>query len=644
MKRKFPNLCSPIQIGEITLKNRMSCAPMAFPEITPEGYLNKEAEAFYELRAQGGAASVAVSEAIVHMSTGKSHGRQINLQDPQVLPGLTNTARALKRHGAAATIELSHGGKYSAVDTTSDKKNVRYGPISEVLKNGAIVQEMPKEVIREIVESFGKGAALCKKAGFDIIMVHGGHGWLLQQFLSPVNNRKDEYGGSLENRARFACEVLDCIKAAVGPKFPIEYRMSAVEGTDQGYDLDEAIEFIKLIENKIDLLHVSAGIHQICWDITHPSMFSEPGCNVKYAAEIKKHVKVPVAVVGALNDPQMMEEIIASGQADIVVMGRALLVDPFLPKKVMLGKDEEIVHCCRCLSCYAERHQTGTRICALNPITGRELENKYALPAPVKKKVLVAGGGPGGMETAITAARRGHEVILCEKSGSLGGALRSERHIPFKKNLFAFIGSKELQMKQAGVEVRLNTEVTRKYVEQEAPDVLVVAIGAEPIIPPIEGIENPKVVVANNMFEDESKIGQKVVVLGGGLVGCEAAVYLAQTGKDVTVVEMLEDVAVDANVRYRPILLNLLRKLAKIETGLRGIRVTDEGLVCADKTGTEKLLLADTIICAVGQRPLREVVNELLDAAPEVVQVGDCVKPQRVFEAVFRGYHAGLDI
>ena len=417
-----------------------------------------------------------------------------------------------------------------------------------------------------------------------------------------------------------------------------------MEGTDQGYDLDEAIEFIKLIENKIDLLHVSAGIHQICWDITHPSMFSEPGCNVKYAAEIKKHVKVPVAVVGALNDPQMMEEIIASGQADIVVMGRALLVDPFLPKKVMLGKDEEIVHCCRCLSCYAERHQTGTRICALNPITGRELENKYALPAPVKKKVLVAGGGPGGMETAITAARRGHEVILCEKSGSLGGALRSERHIPFKKNLFAFIGSKELQMKQAGVEVRLNTEVTRKYVEQEAPDVLVVAIGAEPIIPPIEGIENPKVVVANNMFEDESKIGQKVVVLGGGLVGCEAAVYLAQTGKDVTVVEMLEDVAVDANVRYRPILLNLLRKLAKIETGLRGIRVTDEGLVCADKTGTEKLLLADTIICAVGQRPLREVVNELLDAAPEVVQVGDCVKPQRVFEAVFRGYHAGLDI
>jgi 2,4-dienoyl-CoA reductase-like NADH-dependent reductase (Old Yellow Enzyme family) len=567
MKRKFPHLSSPIQVGGITLRNRMTCAPMAFPEITPEGYLNKEAEAFYELRAQGGAASVTVSEAIVHMATGKSHGRQINLQDKEVLPGLANMARALKRHGAAASIELSHGGKYSAVDTTPNKESVRYGPCAEVLKNGAVIQEMPKKIIREIVESFGEGAALCKKAGFDMIMVHGGHGWLLQQFLSPTNKRTDEYGGSLENRARFTCEVLDCIRAAVGPEFPIEYRMSAVECTDEGYGLDEAIEFAKLIEDKIDLLHVSAGVHQICWDVTHPSMFAEPGCNVKYSAEIKKHVKVPVAVVGALNDPQMMEEIIASGKADIVVMGRALLVDPYLPQKVMVGKDEEIVYCVRCLSCYAERHQTGTRICALNPVTGRELENRFALPASTPKKVLVAGGGPGGMQTAITAAQRGHHVILCEKTGSLGGALRYERHIPFKKNLFAFIASKELQMKQAGVEVRLNTEVTAEYVDKEAPDVLVVAVGAEPIIPPIEGINSPKVVVANDMGEDEEKIGQKVIVLGGGLVGCEAAVYLAQLGKDVTIVEMLKDVAIDANVRHRSVLMNLLKQLVSIETG-----------------------------------------------------------------------------
>ena len=214
---------------------------------------------------------------------------------------------------------------------------------------------------------------------------------------------------------------------------------------------------------------------------------------------------------------------------------------------------------------------------------------------------------------------------------------------PLRKSI-CFIASKELQMKQAGVEVRLNTEVTAEYVDKEAPDVLVVAVGAEPIIPPIEGINSPKVVVANDMGEDEEKIGQKVIVLGGGLVGCEAAVYLAQLGKDVTIVEMLKDVAIDANVRHRSVLMNLLKQLVSIETGLKGIRVNDEGLVCVDENGAEKTFAADTILCAVGQRSLRGVVNGLLDAAPEVVQVGDCVKPQRVFDAVFRGYHAGLDI
>lgn len=648
MNRKFPHLCSSIKIGGITLKNRMISAPMTYPDITPEGYITKETAAFYELRAQGGAAAVTVSEAVVHSATGKSHATHISLEGDGVLPGLTVAARAIKRHGAIASIELSHGGKYAAadkVDKSVTKDSVRYGPSAEVLASGAVIQEMPREMIREIVEAFGKGAALCKQAGFEMVLVHAGHGWLLQQFLSPASNKRtDEYGGCLENRARFTCEVLGRVRDAVGPEFPIELRMSANEYSEDGYGLDEAIEFAKLIEDKVNLLQVSTGTHEGCFDKTHPPMFAKRGCNVKYAAEIKKHVKVPVATLGALNDPEMMEEIIASGQADVVEMGRALLADPYLPKKVLLGKDEEIVHCIRCFTCMAERMVTGTRICALNPIIGREYESRFALPASTPKTVLVAGGGPGGMETAITAAQRGHNVILCEKTESLGGALRCERAIPFKKDLYSFIASKSLQMEQAGVEVRLNTEVTKELVEKEAPDVLVVAVGAEPIVPPIPGIDNPKVVVANKLSEHNVKIGPKVVVLGGGLVGCEAAVHLAQEGKNVTLIEMQNDVAMDANGRHRPILMDLLAELVKIKTGQRGARVTDEGLICVDESGTEETFPADTILCAVGQRSLRGVVNELLDAAPEVVQVGDCVRPQQVTDAVFRGYYAGLDI
>ena len=374
-------------------------------------------------------------------------------------------------------------------------------------------------------------------------------------------------------------------------------------------------------------------------------MFVERGCHVHLAETIKKHVKVPVACVGALNEPEQMEEIIASGKADVVEMARALLADPFLPRKVMLGHDDEIVRCIRCFTCLAERVHTQTRICSINPIIGREYESRFALPASEPKKVLVAGGGPGGMKTAITAAQRGHKVILCEKSVELGGTLKCVRAISFKKDLYGLIKSLEVQMRKAGVEIRLNTEVTQELVEREAPDVLVLAVGAAPIVPPIPGMDSPKVVLANNLSDEGIAVGKKVVILGGGLVGCESAVHLAQEGKDVTVVEMMKDVAVDANVRQRPILLDMFAKLqVKVKTRMKGVKITDEGLVCTDETGKENLFEADTVVCSVGQHALREVVNDLLDAAPEVVQVGDCIKPQKVTEALYRGYHAGLDI
>jgi 2,4-dienoyl-CoA reductase-like NADH-dependent reductase (Old Yellow Enzyme family)/thioredoxin reductase len=650
MKRKYPNLCSPLKIGNVTLRNRMVSAPMAFPDITAEGHVTKEAAAFYELRAKGGAAAVTLSECVVHIKTGMSHSRHINLQDEGVLAGLTEAARSIKRHGALANVELSHGGKYAGVDLAKNaggRPPVRYGPSAETLPNGSKIEEMPKALIHEIVEAFGKGAALVKRAGFDMVFVHGGHGWLLQQFFSPASNKRtDEYGcDTVENRARLALDVLDSIRAAVGPGFPIEFRMSGEEHIPGGYNVEDAIQFAKLLESKVDLLHVSTGAFENSFAITHPSMFAERGCHVHLAAAVKKHVNVPVACIGALNEPEQMEEIIASGKADVVEMARALLADPFLPRKVMLGQDDDIVRCIRCYTCLAERTHTQTRICSINPIIGREYESRFALPASEPKKVLVAGGGPGGMKAAITAAHRGHKVTLCEKSAEMGGALKCVRGIPFKKDLCGLVKNLEAQMRKAGVEVRLKTEVTQGLVECEAPDVLVLALGAVPIVPSIPGMDSPKAVLGNHLSDPGIAVGKKVVILGGGLVGCESAVHLAQQGKDVTVVEMMEDVAVEANVRQRPILLDMLAMLqVKVKTRTKGLKITDRGLVCTDDTGNETLFEADTVVVSVGQRALREAVNDLLDAAPEVVQVGDCVKPQKVTEALYRGYHAGLDI
>ena len=641
-KPAFPALCQPLRLRGLTLNNRMAAAPMGYPELTAEGLLTQDAIAFYELRAKGGAAVVTVGEAVVHYATGKSHGRSINLSHPDVLAGLTQLSRAIRRHGAAASIELAHGGKFSAVDSLPGERKrdaVKYGPVDEVLPDGSIVKEMPVEMIKEIVEAYGKAAALVKRAGFDMLLVHGGHGWLLEQFYSPATNtRTDEYGGSRENRARLLLEVLDAIRAAVGPDFPIELRMSAEESFPGGYDLNEAIEMAKLVESKIDMLHVSAGSNEDSFYETHPSMYMERGCNVHFAAEIKKHISIPVSTIGALNEPEMLESIIASGQADMVYMGRALLADPELPRKVIQNRTNEILRCMRCFMCLAERMQTQTRVCALNPVIGKEYEALLLPPAGAKKRVLVAGGGVGGMQAAITAAQRGHHVILCEKSDRLGGALCAEQYIPFKKDAYNIVKTLTVRMAKAGVEIHLNMPVTAELVRELEPDHLIVAVGGAPIVP----FTGENVYLATELCGRLP--GKKIAVLGGGLVGCETAVHLAMQGAEVTVVELLSEVAKDANARQRPALMQELNGRCTVKTGLRGLRAEADGLVCADRDGAEVKIPADAIVLAVGQRPLRDTVDELRFTAKEVRILGDCVKAGTIREAIFNGYHAGLDV
>ena len=645
---EFPNLCKHLHIGNVTLRNRMCSAPMGFPDLTEDGCLTDGAIAFYENRAKGGAAVVTISEAAVDYAHGKSHGRLINLQNPGVLANLTNAARAIKRHGALASIELNHSGMLSEFDVVASERTgdglEHWGPADTVLPNGDTVRGMTREMITYTIEQYRKGAALVKRAGFDMLMIHAGHGWLIHQFLSKLtNSRTDEYGGSMENRARFALEIIDAVRSVVGNGFPIEVRFSGIEMAEGGVTLEDAIEFAKLIEAKVDILHVSAG-GEPEFHVTHPSMFAEAGCNVKYAAEIKKHVNIPVATVGALNEPKQMEDIIASGKADIVCMARALLADPELPKKVEQNRTDEILRCMRCFVCHAERMLTQTRVCAINPQIGREYEAKFQPPATAKKRVLVAGGGPAGMQCALTAAQRGHDVTLCEISESLGGNLKCEENVPFKSSFPKYISTMKRRMELAGVKVKFNTEVTSDFVRQFAPDVLIVAIGAESFIPPILGIDSKNVIPVTDLNTRENEIGKRVAILGGGLSGCECGVHLAKSGHEVTIIEMRDDIATDANPRHRPALMKELAEHTKVLTGLYASEITENGLICTDKNGKEIIIDADTVLLATGMRARTEAVDALRGTAPNVQIIGDCNRPLNIRNATFRAYHAGLDI
>ena len=648
MKRRYPNLTKPITIGKVTFRNRMFSAPMGGTDITNDGCIGPKSTAFYELRAKGGAGAVTVSECMVHPKTDGSHAYHLDTSILNSLAAATYTADAIRRHGAIPSLELSHSGMYAGTymtDKTKQHEMNQWGPSDTVRPDGVKVKALSKEMIEEIVEAYGKTAALAKRAGFEMLMIHGGHGWLLNQFFSPYFNRRtDEYGGSLENRCRLAVEVLQAVRQAVGPGFPIEFRMSGSELFEGGYGLEEGVEIARQIEPYIDLLHVSAGTYQRGFGDTHPSMFKEHGCNVYLAAEIKRHVKVPVATIGALNDPEQMEEIIASGKADIVYMARALLADPYLPRKVAENRDEEIVHCLRCFTCMAERAATSTRRCTVNPLIGREMDGVEIQPAPVKKKVLVAGGGPGGLYAAYTAARRGHQVILCEKTDSLGGILKSEQALPFKKEMYDLAQTYTLMAKKAGVEFRLNTEVTREYAEKEGAEALIIAVGSQPFIPPIKGLEGDNVVIVNNYYREKDKVGDDVVVFGGGLAGCECAIHLGMEGKRVHLVEMRDELAPDANVRHRPLLLKEIEKYVTVHTGYKGLEVTAEGILCQDKEGKQVLVPGKTVICALGQRARTDVADKLRDAAPYTAVIGDASRVSTITNAVYWGYYAALDI
>lgn len=649
MKRDYPHLCEPLKVGRLTLRNRMFSAPMGATDITAEGTPGPRTQGFYELRAKGGAAVVTVSELVVHPATDGSQMLHLSLKTPGQLGAFTYVADAIKRHGAAASIELSHSGQYAGtymVDKAGKAGLCQWGPSDGVRPDGMPVRALSREQLHDIARAYGAAASLAKRAGFDMVMLHAGHGWLINQFLSPYfNKRDDEYGGSLENRVRFAREVLAEIRSAVGPGFPIELRMSGAELFDGGYDVQEGVAIACALEDMVDLLHVSAGSYQFGFSITHPSMFREHGCNVHLAAEIKKHVSIPVVTLGGLSDPAQMEDIVASGKADAVAMARGLLADPELPNKVMANRGDEVVKCMRCYVCMAERATTQTRRCAVNPLIGREFEGMQVSLAARRRRVLVVGGGIAGMVAAHTAALRGHDVVLCEREGELGGILRTEAALPFKREMYELGRTYARLCERAGVDIRLNTPVDAAYAERERADAVIVAVGSEPIGMPLPCEEGTRVYSIDELYLEGAPVGEEVVVLGGGLTGSECALNQARRGVKAHIVEMRDGLAIDANIRHRPILLAEIADAGvDVNTGVRGVRVTKEGVVVADADGAERLVPGDTVICAIGQRSRTAEADALRDSAPFVRIVGDAVRPANITTAVYEAYHAALDI
>ena len=647
---KYPNLFSPFQYGRLTLKNRIISPPTSLAEIGPNGTLSPENIAYYAMRAKGGCSLVIVGESVVHSATGLSHPQQVMLDQVACLPSLKNCVDAIHAYDAYAGIEFGHGGKQCSPAFVKDGKPV--GPSDLFDSQGRqTCWSMSRELMDEIKAAYALSAKHVAAAGFDVICLHAGHGWLLSQFMSPLSNfREDEYGGSVENRCRYTIEICQVIKNAA-PKLMLDVRISGDEMTEGGYHIDTGVEIAKLLEPYVDSFNVSVGVNEnlFTYITMHPSMFLPHGSNVQYAAAVKAAVKKPVACVGGISDPEQMEQIIATGKADLVALARALVADPDLPQKARLGKDEDIRHCLRCFSCHGEMFKTRNIRCAVNPEIGHEYIAMLRESVPPKevKKVAVIGGGPAGMQAAITAAQRGHQVTLYEKTDTLGGALKFAAHINFKHDLYRFAQWQITQLKKLGVTIHLNVDVDVSFVEKLDVDKVVCAIGAEPLIPRLPGLEDSRVIFGTEMFDEGVQIGKRVVIIGGGLIGSEAALYLVENDHNVTVIEMLDDIAADAVISHRRAMKVRMAECAKppvLQVSTKCLEIIPEGVIAENSMGEKLCFAADTIICAVGLNPRSVLTSELRNTEKEFVAIGDCTKTAKVLEAVSSGYNAGMNI
>ena len=655
MNAYYPHLFETFTVKGLTFRNRIFSAPNMMCMMDKDGFPMPSMIAYYAEKARGGAAVVTLGDTPVDREHAASNPRSFNLDYTNrnaVLPYISEIAMAIHEGGALASHELNHAGMYASPAANNGGEPI--GPVDYYRDwDDTHVRAMTEKDMDDVAEHFACCAALLKDAGYDMCLLHGGHGWLLGQFLSPYyNKRTDGYGGCLENRAKFPLMVIDRVRERVGDKFLIEYRMSGCEEIDGGLQIDEAVAFAKMIDGKVDFIHVSAGLdpEEAQAVRTHPTMFLPHGVNVKYAEAVKKSgVKTPVVTLGGINTPELAEEILAEGRADIIAMARTLIADPHFPEKAAQGKTMEITPCLRCLDCLTGMHTGEHFQCSVNPSAGREDRYRnYVPPVGEKKKVLVVGGGPAGLKAAATAVERGHDVTLCERSGKLGGFLSFTDYDDLKIDLWRLKEHLVYMAKKSGTKIFLNTEVTPEYVKKNGFDAVILAAGSLAAKPPIPGLDDPRVQHATVAYTQLDKLGHHVAILGGGLIGCETALFLAKAGHEVTIVEMLDEIAPEANWMHKEGMMQAFAETPTLHVRA-GLRVTgiDDGKTvhAADADGGEHIIHADSVIYALGLRSNMATYDSLIYSAPVVIPVGDClrgVKAKKTRDAMLEGYWAAL--
>ncbi len=641
MEMKYKNLFTPLVVGGQVFKNRIFGGPhyTGIP-YTPPG--NETSFSMLAAEAKGGIAKVTVSGSAIDDKYGRPSFVPFCF-DRSTAAYFSECAQAIKQYGAMAFIELCHNGQFGASETP-------IGPCELTRPDGVHVKAMDEVLMQHVIDCYVNASVLAKQIGFNGIMIHGGHGWLFTQFASPYfNHRTDEYGGSMENRARFPQRVVQAIREAVGRNFLVEYRVSGDEHVEGGMKPEEVGEFLQYLEEYVDMFNISGGLE--CFKFgtvyTSPGIFQPHGINVEAAGIIKKMVRKPISVVGAITDPAQAEEIIASGKADAVMVMRAICADPDFANKARAGLDEDIVPCTRCLNCFGESESFHTFACSANPTFLRtyRLNHEYS-EKPKSRKVLVIGGGVAGMKAAITACDRGHSVTLVEKSDRLGGIINFTDHDEIKVDLNRHKNYLVRQVEKRPIRVVLNREFTPDDLGFIRPEAIIVATGSRPIVPSIPGIDLPNVQHVVDMYENREKLGCRIVLIGGGMSGCETAMELGRAGHHVTVLESLKGFAREA---HRMASLGLMEenRLNPNVFGWDCTEVTEimpDGVMAKNKDGTEIFYPADNVLYAVGMKPVNDLCISLAAAAPYVAFAGDCISPRRTMEAIREGYFAAMNI
>jgi 2,4-dienoyl-CoA reductase-like NADH-dependent reductase (Old Yellow Enzyme family)/thioredoxin reductase len=646
--KRYPHVFQPITIRGVTLKNRLQYAPTVVLKCTPEGEVTQAMEDYMVFQAKTGVGYVTIGNTPVVHEDSSAWLCELNVTQDRCIPGMARLVDAARYNGAEISVELAHAGRGSIVGPEGKPALAPSNlPIPGFTTN---IKPMETEDMAYIKGCFADCAVRCQKAGFRIIMIHCAHQNLIGQFLSPYSNiRKDEYGGTPENRRRFPLEILKTVRDAVGPEMVIEIRVSATEDTEGGLELPESIEFMEAAQDYADIIHISRGsIFTLAGTYTIPTYFKGRQLNVKFAAEAKKRLKVPVAVVGNITSLAEAEEIVANGKADIVAMAKSYMADNELIYKSLDGRVDDIRPCTRCDHCGNHNKYGLSMRCAVNPRLGDPEKIRSANPEDLKN-VMVIGGGPAGMMAAQTLIQRGHKATLYEKSDRLGGLLNDGTVAPFKKYMRLYLDWAVRTTMKCGAKIVLNAEVTMDIVEQQKPDAVIVATGSRYLHPDIPGIDHEKVQKVMDVENHRVPVGDNVVVCGGGITGMECALVLAMEGKHVTVLDMqpVEQFCSEMPLFNRMDLLDQLEEYKVIlEGGYAITRFGDAGVETKHGDGHTKVFEADTYVLALGVIPDNQLANEILSRyATDVYVVGDCVaKYRNIFHANQEAYHAAMAI